>query len=181
MKEILDLLKEYNGAITALAAIVGVVITGIYTYITRRLANIAVQQRDIIALQHKLQTAQVKYMLYERRLKIFAEVLGFVDYVLREEIFHAYGMASISEFNKKIQEGQYIFGNDIQDYISELQSNAKQLLKILLKYKTDHSEQVVSEQEHLADEQEKNRLHTWFASQNLDASEKFAPYLKIED
>jgi len=64
-------LNANSGAITAIAAIAGVFVASVYTRITSRLAKIATTQTEILAAQQKLQSAQVKHMLYERRLKVF--------------------------------------------------------------------------------------------------------------
>jgi hypothetical protein len=119
MGAIFTWLNTNSGAVTALAAIVGVIIAGLYTWITRKLANIAVQQRDCIAAQHDIQATQVKYMLYERRVKVLKAVLHIVEIAReREDISDNV----ISKFYDETAESRYIFGDDIQGYIHELKS-----------------------------------------------------------
>src|SRR5215510_3650077 len=124
MGAIFTWLNTNSGAVTAVAAIVAVIIAGLYTWITRTLANIAVQQRNIIAAQHAMQATQVKYMLYERRVNVFKAVLHIVEIAReREDISDTV----ISKFYDETAESRYIFSDDMQGYIQELKSNVKHI------------------------------------------------------
>ncbi len=163
---------------TALAAVAGAVFAGIYTWITRRLVRVAIQQREIIAAQQKLQSAQVKYMLYERRLRVFGEVLNFIEIVnttLDTE------MEQRSIFMKETAESTYIFGKDIQNYIHKISSKAGELHASITKHKVRFGGLPNSNKDRIACEEEMGKLRIWFEGQDYEAKTKFAPYLKIED
>jgi hypothetical protein len=71
VKEIWDWLNDNSGVVSAVAALMGaviamagVIVAAVYTRITSKLAGISDQQREILAAQHKLESSQVKYMLY---------------------------------------------------------------------------------------------------------------------
>ena len=178
MGAIFTWLNTNSGAVTALAAIVGVIITGLYTWITRTLANIAVQQRAIIAAQHEMQVTQVKYMLYERRVNVLKAVLHIVE-IAREREDIADNV--ISKFSAETAESRYIFGEDIRSYIQALQSNVKHIQMLHRRYEhmlddSPNAEKVLTEQE-----EEISKMQAWFLTQESAAPKKFAPYLQIED
>jgi hypothetical protein len=178
MGAIFTWLNTNSGAVTALAAIVGVIITGFYTWITRKLANIAVQQRDVIAAQHEIQATQVKYMLYERRVKVLKAVLHIVEIAReREDISDNV----ISKFYDETAESRYIFGDDIRGYIHELKSNVKNIQMLHMRHEqmlddSHNAESVLTEHE-----EEIRKMQAWFLTQESAAPKKFAPYLQIED
>ena len=178
MGAIFTWLNTNSGAVTALAAIVGVIITGLYTWITRKLANIAVQQRDFIAAQHEIQATQVKYMLYERRVKVLKAVLNIVGIAReREDISDTV----ISKFYDETSESSYIFGDDIQGYIHEVKSNVKNIQILHIRHEQILDDSPNAENVLTAHEEEIRKLQAWFLTQDSAAPKKFAPYLKIED
>jgi len=171
-------LNTHSGAVTALAAIAGVFIIGFYTYTTRKLANIAAQQRDILAAQHNMQATQVQYMLYERRFKVLEAVLNIVAKA-REHSDISY--TAISKFDAETAENRYIFGEDIQGYIKEFTANVRQIQMLYhdlqQMFDDDHNAQDVI----AAHEEKIEKMRAWFVDQDDEAPRRFAPYLKIQE
>jgi hypothetical protein len=84
-------------------------------------------------------------------------------------------------FSKVTAESVYIFDIDIQDYISEINYNAGKLHIAATQYNTRFKELPDTDRDRISCEKEMGRLQEWFMSQDYEAKEKFAPYLRIED
>lgn len=149
--------------------------------ITLVLANIVVQQRKFLTAQYKLQATQVKYMLYEPRLKFFNAAILFIAIMndINEENVNDIEEMYKLEFRRKTSEVFYIFGEEIQLYIKEINYKSERLI-YMVKYKKTLQYYPDDSGERATYEKEMEELHAWFLIQDYEATVKFIPYLRIE-
>jgi hypothetical protein len=176
-KWIFVFLQQNMDIFTASFVIFSTIFAGIITLI---LASIVMQQRKLLIAQYKIQSAQIKYMLYSPRLKFFNAVISFISMMndINEETVNDISEIYKLEFRRKTTEVFYIFGEEIQNYIKDIGYKSERLI-YMVKYKKTLQYYPDDSEERVKYEQEMEALHAWFLAQDYEATMKFIPYLRI--
>lgn len=120
--------------------------------------------------QHKINENKFKLDLYNKRLKIFQSTMNFLISVIKN------GDAAkndIINFRMGISEYQFLFDDDVVNYIKKIRENGK-LLQFANRKLLDQN-MTQEKREKLVDEEE--TLILWFDKQSDTITTLFKPYL----
>jgi len=126
----------------------------------------------IIVMQYFLQRNRWKLDLFDKRYPIYDCTKKYLSTIARD--------AKITRddlylFLRETKDSEFLFGNDVNDYLKLLYEKG-----VDLKFISDKSTQVKIEEERLKAIEQEHILLTWFSKQHSEASEKFGKYLRID-
>jgi len=125
--------------------------------------------------QWKTNQRKLHLDMYERRLRSYQAVVGFLTLVLRDfkpEISEVIG------FRAATAEADFLFGPEIRSYIHEVANHALHLRKAHFEYR-DATQPIPPDYDHSAVVAEMAQNEAWFALQHDVAKEKFMGYLSV--
>ncbi|VGO20979.1 hypothetical protein [Pontiella sulfatireligans] len=140
-------------------------ITGIATLVATIVAWIGYQQ-------HKLAKEKFKLDLFEKRFSVYKGVQEFLIIILQEGAFE---FKQLATFNAKTQDGTFLFGSDIPDYINRIYKDALRMRTVNVRL--EHLP--VGDERNLLCEEESQLLEE-LAERLSSLPEIFAPYLRFE-
>lgn len=128
--------------------------------------DIAKQQAEIAAEQKRIAAAKLNLELFEQRYAMFYKVWGFLS-----ETFHTENEELISfDFTNEIPKAQFLFGQEIADYMREAEKKRGKLAML-------HRKLVVTGNSSDEDTKQTTELGIWFYQEAGNCFERFAPYL----
>jgi len=113
--------------------------------------------------QHKTNSRQLRLALFSRRLEVFNGAMKLIAAVIRNASVQ---MNNLYDFLRDTREHVFLFGSDIEQYLSELYKEAAKL----------HS--LVAAQQP-ANAQQQTVVMMWFSGQSEVARKKFAEYMSL--
>lgn len=125
--------------------------------------------------QWKLNRDKQRFERYEKRLKIYEEVVRFISIGIRNA---NYDNLELMMFRSKVSEADFLFGDDIVKYIEELHISAVNLHR----WKSEYRDSTQIKSEGYNHEEVVENMHKelrWIASQLEPARELFKKYLDI--
>ena len=125
--------------------------------------------------QWQANTRKLKLEMYDRRRRIYGEVVAFLSLVLRD--FNPDDPAIIA-FRRETAEADFLFGSDVTSYIDEV---FKQALDIRVAHleRRDFTQETPPDYDHAKVVAAIRDLKKWFARQHDIARGKFKPYLDV--
>lgn len=112
---------------------------------------------------------------YERRLKVYEEVVRFIIIGIREA---NYENDDLMTFKPKVSEADFLFGEEVSKYINELQKRAVNLSYWNKEYR-DYSQSKPENYNHGKVVEKKHEELIWISSQLEPAKELFKKYLDV--
>ena len=134
---------------------------------------IAVTTVSIIVLQYKLAKQRWRLDLFDKRFEVYWHTKNFISYVDANARVHS---DQVQEFHTKSRDCDFLFSEDVQDYLDEL---FKQGIK-LQSNTTRMDEMDRSTQDWQRECDTNEEILEWFAKQHDIAKEKFGGYLRLE-
>ena len=113
--------------------------------------------------QHKTNSRQLRLALFSRRLEVFNGAMKLIAAVIRNANVQ---MNDLYDFLRDTREHVFLFGSDIEQYLSELYKEAAKV----------HS--LVAAQQP-ANAQQQTVVMMWFSGQSEVARKKFAEYMSL--
>lgn len=123
--------------------------------------------------QHKTNKNRLKFELYNKRYEVYVCVKTFISHVVSISDIDT---NTALKFLRETREAEFLFDNEIIEYINELYKKALEVHAIVATYEPLPAGEQRGE---LIDKQFK--LIEWFISQPEIASEKFRKYLSLKD
>lgn len=136
---------------------------------------VAVTAAYIAWQQWKLNERNSEFQRYERRLRIYQEVVTFLRLVTRN---YKPEFADLIQFQSATAESNFLFGSDIRSYIDEMYSRAFKLWSANKEFR-DMTQNVPAGYDHNKVVAAMFEQEQWFAVQYNDATEKFKQYLNM--
>ncbi len=122
--------------------------------------------------RHKLTKEKLKLDLFEKRFAVYKGVQAFLSIILTDA---RYEIADLYEFRRTTQDGTFLFGPDIPEYIKRIDNQALNLKSTAGKLeglpKGDERAQLCAEE---------SRLLKELTGELPKLKEAFAPYLRFE-
>lgn len=119
--------------------------------------------------QWKTNQQKLNLDLYERRLKIYEELIKILSIILRDADV---SLEDLLKFRTSVSEADFLFGEDIPSYIDEIYKRGVNLRRYNKECRSD-----TPERKEYNDKKHKELL--WFIKQFEPAKEKFKMYLHI--
>jgi hypothetical protein len=142
------------------SALLTPVIAGITVYIAR-------QQWKTNHKQWETNHNKLKLDLYERRLKIYEEVWKFISLIIRDGNVTT---KELQEFYSATMEADFLFGDEIREYINEIYKHGIDLRLWSIKIKDQNNDEAADKE---------NQELIWFYQQLEPAKKRFKEYLHI--
>lgn len=127
--------------------------------------------------QWKANTLKLKLERYDRRMRVYQEVVGFLSLVMRD--FNP-TVPEVLTFRREAAEADFLFGPEIPAYIKEVGKKALDLHVARSQYR-DMTQVPPPGYDHQKVCNAMHELETWFSQQHDVAFGKFKPYLHISD
>jgi DNA-binding transcriptional regulator YhcF (GntR family) len=129
----------------------------------------------IAFLQYRLYKFQIKKELYERRIPIYKHVCGYIAKIITS------GTAKQEDFYQLLRdttEVEFLFGNEIKEYIDELYSHGVKLnhYRTLMQAYIEHEDRDVDYKKACDGDHKEIK---WFSIQFTEANRLFKKYLII--
>lgn len=112
---------------------------------------------------------------YDRRLRVYQHVVGFLSLVLRDFKPEVH---DVIKFRVETSEADFLFGPDIPAYIEEVAKQALSSRIVHMEYR-DYTQVPPPGYDHKKIVDEMHERSVWFAEQHEIAKEKFRKYLDI--
>ena len=112
---------------------------------------------------------------YERRLEIYKEIVRFISVGIREA---NYENDELMSFKPKVSEADFLFGEEISNYIDELQKRAVNLSYWNKEYR-DYSQPKSEDYNHEKIVEGKHKELIWISSQLEPTRKLFRKYLDV--
>jgi len=157
--------------IQILSALSAPVIGGAAVYIAR-------QQWRTADLQRDTNEKRWKHERYERRLKVYQEVMKILSLVISSA--HP-DVKDLWAFRRETAEADFIYGDDVQKYIEEIYRKGVELYSANRQYRDVTMEPHPSGYNHVAVVDRMDKAIEWFGGQFSHARELFRPYLDISN
>jgi len=125
--------------------------------------------------QWKTNQRKFNFDRYERRLKVYEEVVRFIGVGIREG---DYKNEELMSFKPKVSEADFLFGEEVSTYINELQERAVMLSHWNGEYK-DYTQAKPKDYDHKKIVEEKHKELKWISSQFEEARILFKKYLDV--
>jgi hypothetical protein len=127
--------------------------------------------------QWKGNQLKLKMERYERRLRVYEEVVKFLRACCNEKI----EFVDILGFGASTAEGDFLFGPEIRQYLDEISSHAADYRVAKAEYRDFTQPAPPPDYDHNKVVREMTTQLKWFADQlvGFHAKNKFAPYLDI--
>jgi hypothetical protein len=119
--------------------------------------------------------AQANVDLYENRLRIYREIVQLLSTITRDGDI---SRQSLQEFRTKTQEGAFLFGQEITDYIDKLHAQASKLRGTNDRLKSTDLP-IGEERDRVTVENSKQLI--WLADQLPQLKKLFEPYLGSDE
>lgn len=125
--------------------------------------------------QWKTNRDKLNFDRYERRLKVYEEVVRFISIGIREA---NYENDELMNFKPKVSEADFLFGDEVFKYINELQERAVNLSYWNKEYR-DYSQPKPENYDHKKIVEGKHKEILWISSQDESARKLFKKYLDV--
>lgn len=135
---------------------------------------IAITVTYIAYKQYKIDKDNLRLALYEKRFKVYQSVRGVISYL---SVDSDGGNEEYYKFLESIDEGEFLFDNEISEYLENIRLKVIRL-KILEKKLKESPLQVGDERTKFVNEEEE--LVKWFSDQIKTAKELFSKYLSFD-
>lgn len=112
---------------------------------------------------------------YDRRLRVYEQVVVFLGAVMRD---FKVEISEVQSFRRNTAEADFLFGPEIPGYLDDLMKQALSLRVAHLEYR-DMTQPIHANYDHQAIVNAMHEGETWFTQQHDVAREKFRPYLDI--
>jgi hypothetical protein len=132
---------------------------------------IAVISAIILINQYRLQKLRWRLDLYDKRYRVFLNTMEFLSFVVAR---HNVDDDSLTKFLRGSKDKEFLFGDDIKDYLDELYSKGLDLQLI----ETELKDTPVRE-EWNAKVKKSSQLFQWFTKQFEVSKRLFREYLAI--
>ena len=125
--------------------------------------------------QWQANTRKLKLEMYDRRRRIYGEVIAFLSLVLRD---FKPDMSAVIVFRCETAEADFLFGSDITSYIDEVFNQALDIREAHLEYR-DSTQETPPDYDHAKVVAAMHKLEKWFIGQHDIARLKFKLYLDV--
>ncbi len=125
--------------------------------------------------QWKTNQGKLNFDRYEKRLKVYKEVINFIAIGIREA---DYKNEELITFKPKVSEADFLFGAEISEYIDELQQRAVNLSRWNKEYKDD-TQPKSKGYDHNKIVEEMHKELKWISSQFEQSRKLFKKYLDV--
>ena len=125
--------------------------------------------------QWQANTRKLKLEMYDRRRRIYGEVIAFLSLVRRD---FKPDMSAVIVFRCETAEADFLFGSDITSYIYEVFNQALDIREAHLEYR-DYTQETPPDYDHAKVVAAMDKLGKWFVGQHDIARLKFKPYLDV--
>lgn len=136
---------------------------------------IAIIATHIAWQQWKLNRNKETFERYERRLKVYEEIIRFISIGIRNA---NYDNLELVTFRSKVSEADFLFGEDVIKYIDELYSRAVNLHRWNSEYR-DYTQSKTEGYNHEEVVENKHEELIWITSQLEPARKLFKKYLDV--
>lgn len=123
--------------------------------------------------QHKLAKERFKLDMFEKRFAVYKGVQEFLTIISVQG--GKFDLNQLFEFRRKTQDSTFLFGNDIPQYIDQIDTKASEMMAT----KEEYEPLPVGQQKHEMVE-EANRLLAELIDELPKLKEVFAPYLRFD-
>lgn len=125
--------------------------------------------------QHKISRHRLRHDLFEKRYAVFQAVVE----LLNEGAYTGdVSLDSIGNFIRKANEGRFLFGPDIVDYLMGMREKAVRCSELNHKL---HREKIELGLDRDKAVEEETELQKWFLAQYEESVSRFAPYLRFDE
>ena len=133
--------------------------------------------------QWQANTRKLKLEMYDRRRRIYGEVIAFLSLVLRGDFKPDMSAVSVFQrgvivFRRETAEADVLFGSDITSYIDEVLNQALDICEAHLEYR-DSTQETPPDYDHAKVVAAMHKLEKWSVGQHDIARLKFKPYLDV--
>lgn len=125
--------------------------------------------------QFQSNRAKLQLDTYDRRLRIYQELLDLLRTVLRNADA---SWDDIGKFARGTAEADFLFGDDISTYIRDVYLRSVKLRTANEQYR-DHTQETPPGYDHAKVVEEMHTALNWLSEQGEIAKSKFRPYLRI--
>jgi hypothetical protein len=125
--------------------------------------------------QWKVNERKFAFDQYERRLRVYQEVLSFLTFVLRDFKIE---IIDLQKFRAATAEADFLFKPEISAYLDEIVKRAWQLRSAHNQYR-DFTQAHPPEYDHQKITAEMHEQEVWFSEQHEAAKVKFKKYLDV--
>lgn len=125
--------------------------------------------------QWKTNQSKLKLDRYERRLQIYKEIVRFISIGIQDA---NYDRNELMTFRAKVSEADFLFGEEVSQYIDQLHRRAINLHRWNKEYR-DYSQSRPEEYDHSKVVEGMNKELTWVSSQLEPAHNIFKKYLDV--
>ena len=125
--------------------------------------------------QWQANTRKLKLEMYDRRRRIYGEVIAFLSLVLRD---FKPDISAVAVFRCETAEADFLFGSDITSYIDEVFNQALDIREAHLEYR-NRTQETPPDYDHAKVVAAMRKLEKWFDGQHDIARLKFKPYLDV--
>ena len=136
---------------------------------------IAVITTYIAWQQWKTNRQKLNLDRYDRRLRIYQEVIRILSIILRDA---KASTEDLLKFRTSVSEADFLFGPEIPKFIDEVYSHGLKLWRWNQEYR-DHTKEAPKNYDHKKVVDEMHKELTWLTEQFEPAKEKFKKYLDI--
>lgn len=124
--------------------------------------------------QVRINETKLRLDMYDRRVKVYGAVKDLLGAFLANGTLST---ADLVKFREQIAEADFLFGEEIQDYLAEMDGQARRLIIEETKYRRHaHAKSEQSERAYEA----VDKLHLWFLDQPEAAKAMFKRSLSME-
>ncbi len=123
--------------------------------------------------QHRVEKDEVRLALYEKRFLVYQSVVAFLNIIL---INANVKNDELNQFYTKTAESNFLFGNEVSDYLTDMKKKAIRIMWLNERLKTapisDERNKLVKEDSELVE---------WFNNQFEETTKLFRKYLSLEN
>ena len=127
--------------------------------------------------QWQANTRKLKLEMYDRRRRIYGEVIAFLSLV-RDFKPDSEFQRAVLVFRRETAEADFVFGSDITSYIDEVFNQALDICAAELEYR-DSTQETPPDYDHAKVVAAMHKLEKWSVGQHDIARLKFKPYLDV--
>ena len=124
--------------------------------------------------QYKTDREKFRWNLYDKRMEVYQSLWDLLGYIMQKADV---SYEELNKFTIKKEKGCFLFGSDINDYLSEIRDKGF-LLHKYMRQLDDRGLGIGKRRDKLAEEEEEIML--WFGKQYEESKRLFEKYLKIE-
>jgi hypothetical protein len=125
--------------------------------------------------QYQSNSAKLQLDTYDRRLRIYQELLDLLRAVMRNADA---SWDDLGKFARGTAEADFLFGDDISAYLREVYSRCLKLRQANQQYR-DYTQEIPPGYDHTKVVDEKHAALNWLMKQDEIAKNKFRPHLRI--